>query len=80
MTTLTASTREKLGNERAARGPERTSAGRMLAGFGPRGATVTARDPLGGAALTMLLVLYPALASAIVAVAAFLFCSQCGAV
>ncbi|MBS3648413.1 hypothetical protein KEU06_07195 [Pseudaminobacter sp. 19-2017] len=79
MSTLTTSAGEKLRDNRLARRPERATAGGILPGFGSRGQTANAHDPLGGTALTMLLVLYPALACAIVTVAAFLFCSPCGA-
>jgi hypothetical protein len=44
----------------------------LLPGFGPRGEAANGRDPFGGTVLTMLLVVYPAFASAMVAVAAFL--------
>ena len=51
---------------------------RMLAGFGPGTDDRSSRDRLSGAALTMLLVLYPALASVVVAIAAFLLCGSSG--
>ena len=72
VSTLLASTGEHSRDKRPARRAERALARRMLPGFGPRSETANGHDPLGGTALTMLLVLYPAFASAMVAVAAFL--------
>jgi hypothetical protein len=79
VSTLMTNSGEKLRDDRLAHRPERASARGVLPGFGPRGSAAEARDPLGGTTLTMLLALYPALASAIIAAAAFLLCGKCGA-